>query len=367
MTTFGLGTLALLLFLAQSVSASTLGECGSNVVHRALIFEYTCFNRAGNVVGFPACSTTGVPGFTPVNFGGACRVHDRCYATAGSNKRRCDLEFQEGLTSACNSELGGKSPRSLNACIFLSKKAYAAVDEWGCDAFKAAQKEAKVARPLCVEHVDPSGSPVISAPKTPSNKFLQATARTHLRNEPITVAFSGLPGSATDWITLTRIENGPEQYGQWFYTKGERSGTLTFLGVASGEYEIRVYHDWPRGGTVIQDRIPITVNLPPEQVPMGSARLKLSRPAIENQPIDIDFEGMPGFGTDWITIVPMGASDSTNGNYVHLDGAKSGRRQFSGQSAGDYEVRAYFNWPAVGYVVQHRLPFRVSPVSHVRK
>ena len=333
----------LFLFLTPFVGASTLGECGSNTMQRAGIFEYICFGHAGEVVGFPACTPVGVPGFTSVAFGGACRVHDQCYATAGNNKQRCDLDFQKQLTEKCNLTLGGKSLRSLNACVYLAEAAYNVVDKRGCSAFATAQKTAGIPRASCTENPGPSGHEVVSTPKLPvyneNLKFIRANARTYLRNEPITIAYSGLPGSATDWITLTRIEHGPQQYGQWFYTKGERAGSMTFLGVASGEYEIRVYHDWPRGGTIIQDRIPITVNLPPEQVSMGSARLKLSRPAIENQIIEIEFEGMPGFGTDWITIVPMGASDSTNGNYVHLDGARSGRRQFSGQSAGDYEVR----------------------------
>jgi TolB-like protein len=75
----------------------------------------------------------------------------------------------------------------------------------------------------------------------------------------ITVNFSGLPGNRQDWITLVRASEGDSTYGEWFYTGGVKSGTYSFKPVSPGEYEIRVYLNWPDGGYIVRKRIKIRV------------------------------------------------------------------------------------------------------------
>ncbi|MBN1698017.1 MAG: hypothetical protein JW881_10925 [Spirochaetales bacterium] len=83
--------------------------------------------------------------------------------------------------------------------------------------------------------------------------------KTYQKSEKITVGFTGLPGNKTDWITLVKASEPDDTYAQWSYTDGKEDGSVTFNGVVPGEYEIRLYFDWPAGGYVVQKRLTITV------------------------------------------------------------------------------------------------------------
>lgn len=79
------------------------------------------------------------------------------------------------------------------------------------------------------------------------------------RNEGITINYSGLPGNQQDWITLVPAGTPDDTYGDWFYTYGQKSGSYTFKPQPPGDYELRVYFNWPDGGYVVQKRIRIKV------------------------------------------------------------------------------------------------------------
>ncbi len=79
------------------------------------------------------------------------------------------------------------------------------------------------------------------------------------RFEQVTISYSGLPGNQNDWITLTKASEADNIYGDWFYTRGQRSGTYSFNVTEPGDYEVRVYYNWPDGGYVVQKRIKIKV------------------------------------------------------------------------------------------------------------
>jgi hypothetical protein len=72
--------------------------------------------------------------------------------------------------------------------------------------------------------------------------------------DTITVQFDGLPGSETDWITIVKASEPDTAYGQWSYTKGSISGTMTFRAGNAGRYEARLYFDHPAGGKVVRAR-----------------------------------------------------------------------------------------------------------------
>ncbi|MFC1580093.1 hypothetical protein ACFL4N_04210 [Thermodesulfobacteriota bacterium] len=78
-------------------------------------------------------------------------------------------------------------------------------------------------------------------------------------DEKIVVQFSGLPGNQQDWITIVRKGTPANKYGEWFYTKSRKTGSLQFKGLRPGAYEIRVYLNWPSGGYNIVSRRPINV------------------------------------------------------------------------------------------------------------
>lgn len=80
-----------------------------------------------------------------------------------------------------------------------------------------------------------------------------------LSGDTITINYSGMPGNRHDWITLVEASKSDEAWGQWFYTQGQQSGQYIFPGVPAGEYEVRVYYNWPAGGYIVQKRFKVTV------------------------------------------------------------------------------------------------------------
>lgn len=88
---------------------------------------------------------------------------------------------------------------------------------------------------------------------------LSVSKTAYQSGENIAISYSGMPGNTYDWITLVKKDEPPDRYGEWFYTRGNREGTYTFTAVNTGDYEVRAYFDWPRGGYIIQKKITITV------------------------------------------------------------------------------------------------------------
>jgi TolB-like protein len=80
---------------------------------------------------------------------------------------------------------------------------------------------------------------------------------------------------------------------------------------------------------------------------------------IAGESITVKFSGMLGSKYDWITLVKAEAPDSTYGDWSYTHGAKSGSHTFKGSAAGDYEIRAYFDWPNGGYRVITRLKLKI--------
>jgi len=89
--------------------------------------------------------------------------------------------------------------------------------------------------------------------------LIKGSKTVYSRSERITVKFSGLPGNQYDWLTLIKASADDTTYGEWFYTNGQRSGTYSFKPVVPGDYEVRVYFNWPGGGYKVQKRIKIKV------------------------------------------------------------------------------------------------------------
>lgn len=76
--------------------------------------------------------------------------------------------------------------------------------------------------------------------------------------------------------------------------------------------------------------------------------------------IVIEFSGLPGNSHDWITLVDKDSPDDTYGQWFYTEGKTEGKHTFSGVTAGKYEVRVYYDWPAGGFDVQERYDFDVK-------
>jgi peptidoglycan hydrolase-like protein with peptidoglycan-binding domain len=101
-----------------------------------------------------------------------------------------------------------------------------------------------------------------AAPKEPevqASKYAKTQKDVYASDEPIIVEFSGLPGNKQDWITVVTKETPDNSYAEYFYTQGKTQGNYTFKGLKPGEYEVRVYFDWPGGGYTVQDRFSFEV------------------------------------------------------------------------------------------------------------
>jgi TolB-like protein len=96
--------------------------------------------------------------------------------------------------------------------------------------------------------------------QTPSAVKITAAKARFKPTEPVLIIFSGMPGNENDWITLVMADSPDDSWGEWFYTGGEESGSFSFAPIPAGEYEVRVYFDWPGGGYNVQQRLKITVN-----------------------------------------------------------------------------------------------------------
>jgi hypothetical protein len=117
--------------------------------------------------------------------------------------------------------------------------------------------------------VPPAVSVPVSQPATAALPEIGTEQAVYAQNQPITVLYGGLPGNAQDWITLVLAEADDQSRGAWAYTQGQKTGHQTFAGLSPGEYEARLYYDWPRGGRQVQARAvfrvtPLETVAPPE-------------------------------------------------------------------------------------------------------
>jgi hypothetical protein len=64
------------------------------------------------------------------------------------------------------------------------------------------------------------------------------------------------PGNAQDWVAVRPVGSPDDSYGEaWAYTEGRRSGSKHFGRLPPGSYEVRLFHDWPRGAYAVQERL----------------------------------------------------------------------------------------------------------------
>lgn len=82
--------------------------------------------------------------------------------------------------------------------------------------------------------------------------------------------------------------------------------------------------------------------------------------------IRVHFYNAPGYGSDWICIVPAGSWDTEAGDYKYLpEGVHEGEMIFNSPVPGEYEVRAYYNYSAFRYNVSARFHFTVEGEGYV--
>ncbi len=214
----------------------------------------------------------------------------------------------------------------------------------------------------------PQSSPTIASNiADPSDKPLPKTQQVttqktdYLPNESIRVQYGNLPGNQQDWITVVKVSAPENTYGEWFYTEGRKSGSHQFKGLPVGQYEARVYHNWPEGKYIVQDRHPFNVSaqgqaISPESQGLGPQQETYTA----KEPITVKYANLPGNQQDWITVVKASDPENTYGEWFYTEGKTSGSHTFKGLPAGRYEMRVYHNWPEGDFEIQERYPFTVE-------
>jgi len=93
-----------------------------------------------------------------------------------------------------------------------------------------------------VPAVTPAPSVVLEPSVVPSSQTFDP-------GETIAVQFTNLPAKGQDWLAVSSISHSPEQYFELVMLEGKpTNGSLSFKPLPVGEYEVRLYTDWPNGG-----------------------------------------------------------------------------------------------------------------------
>ena len=79
----------------------------------------------------------------------------------------------------------------------------------------------------------------------------------------------------------------------------------------------------------------------------------------QGQPMMVTFAAFPGTN-DWIALAPAGAAAESYGEWRWTERRQSGALPFTAPAPGQYELRAYLDWPNGGHTVRVRTPFTVT-------
>ena len=75
-------------------------------------------------------------------------------------------------------------------------------------------------------------------------------------NGDVVVSWRDTPGNAQDWVSVVHAGTPDDTYeSTWAYTGGQRSGSYHAGRLEPGEYEARLYLDWPAGGYQVVERV----------------------------------------------------------------------------------------------------------------
>ncbi|WP_157738921.1 peptidoglycan-binding protein [Labrenzia sp. VG12] len=103
----------------------------------------------------------------------------------------------------------------------------------------------------------PTPVPVPAPQTAPTIKGNKARFST---GEAVSVEFGNLPTGQLNWIAIAAADHDADAfYDLLMLQDGRQAGTHTFKLLPDGDYELRVYLDWPNGGHEIAAKAPVTV------------------------------------------------------------------------------------------------------------
>lgn len=199
-----------------------------------------------------------------------------------------------------------------------------------------------------------SAAPATAADAPEAGVRVTLSHATATPGERVTASFAGLSGpSQTDWISLFRISDPNTSYGEWFYLRGVEQGTVTFTAPgAPGDYEARLFRDWPGGQYVsVAKSGPLQVGAAPRASAPASAAeppsLALDRLTFApGELVRVRFR-TPRYADDaWIGVIPSDVqhgsepvNDQHDVSYQYLRGRTEGELVFTAPAAGRWDLR----------------------------
>lgn len=152
----------------------------------------------------------------------------------------------------------------------------------------------------------------------------------------IKITYNGFPGNPTDWISLARKGQAPETYIQYFFLNSQKTGSLEFDGVTSGNYELRGYFN---NETTVRTQTAIRIG----NKDLNTLIMTVKPVFKPSDSIGVKFSGFPGNELDYIGIATPGSPANSRLEYKLLNKQQSGSLSFSPRSFGVYELRGFFN------------------------
>jgi len=285
-----LGNARLLAFAINGISGSMqrigISATGSGVddekrnLTGRWVGEYQCDPR-GKREAELHLDDSGVGGFRSIN--GTFVFRDPLFGQEGSY--RVSGEYLSGIGSFRlrpgewieSPQYGYNTAELLGAAILPPERAGDGVAariagdfmDRTCGALKLTQVSRTL--PDIVQHPDaePNAAPDERPPTTtiaqPNSTIVDTkpvitmTSEAVRTGHPLVVTVSGLPGNPQDWVTLIQASRPDAEFGLWEYTKGVQQGTWKFTAGNPGDYEVRVYYDYPDGGYKVQARASLKV------------------------------------------------------------------------------------------------------------
>ncbi len=161
----------------------------------------------------------------------------------------------------------------------------------------------------------------------------------------VTVNYTGLSGTADNWIGIALPGSTPDQVVRFAFTNGAPSGSVQFTDLPNGAYVARSFNDQT-----------YVVAAESTEIAIGNG-VDAADTFDTNETIVVDFRGLPPSPLNWIGLYPAGAGNSEFVNYRYVDTA-SGQATFGGLADGTYEVRVFLN---DSYDVYATASFTVAP------
>jgi len=147
------------------------------------------------------------------------------------------------------------------------------------------------------------------------------------------VSFADLPGNATDWIALARVDAAPTSYVSWLYA-GTATGARMFpLTGLSGTYVARAFEN--NGYTMLAESAPFSVNAGAHALAVDAATYA------PGATITASYQGLPA-SEAWLALALAGAPVTSRKAWTYTGGA-TGTQAFTAPEPGTYVIRAFEN------------------------